>query len=151
NNGGSGDYATDMKHYCDSVDIISAGYYAITDPYEPSKEHGVWAYGRVIDDIRLFCGPSQNAMGFVETSHPFSVPENAANSYITPDQVEGAVWSIVVHGGNGFIYFAHHFNDKGIVDEDALLLDSTMKARVASVDAAVAAIAPVLNSLSQQG
>jgi hypothetical protein len=149
--GGAGSYDGDMALYCQNIDLVSADYYGYTDPYEPANYHGAWTYGKVIDNIHYYCGASKLAMGFVETSHPYSVPDTDPNSWITPDQVEAAVWNIVVHGGNGFIYFVHHFTDTGLAAEDALMLDPTMKARVSSINAAVKSLAPVLNSISQSG
>jgi hypothetical protein len=147
--GGTGTYEGDMALYCQSSDIVSADYYGWTDQWEPADYKGAWTYGQVIDSIRHYCGPDKLALGFVETGHPDGSTADNSN-WITPDELEASVWSIVAHGGNGWVYFAHNFLSTGMV-EDGLFDDPAMTARVTAVDAAVKALASVLNAQSQPG
>jgi hypothetical protein len=150
--GGTGTYAGDMKLYGDAVDILSVDFYGWTDPYEAASQRGAWTYGRAIDSARRNCGPDKIVLGFVEGSHPWSVSApGAANSTITPEQLEAAVWNIVVHGADGVVYFAHHFDNTGTVYEDGMLRLPQVRARVALVNQAFKALAPVLNAPSVTG
>jgi hypothetical protein len=141
----TGSYASDMQHYCNAADLVSADFYGWTDPWEGASVQGAWGYGRAIDNMRLYCAPGKPVWGFVETGMPW---DNSPNR-ITPAQLESAVWNILVHGGNGVIYFAHNF--WGGMVEDGLLADATMTAKVKAVNARILSYAPILNSFTQSG
>lgn len=136
-------YEADMKTYCDAVDLVSGDYYGYTDPNSPGPQQGGWTYGGVIDNLREHCGPNKPLWGFVDTNHSFT---NNDNGFITADQMEIATWNMVVHGANGIIYFAHHFNGAGLVDEDGMLHYPDIAARAAQINAKLKSLAPILNS-----
>jgi len=143
-------YDTDMKAYCDLVDLVSADYYGWTDPWEPASYHGAWTYGASVDNMRKYCGQNKPIWGFVEAANPWSPGQGSITpKAITADQMEQAVWSMVVHGANGIVYFAHDFSN-GLV-EDAMLSRPEIVARATTVNARLKSLAPILNSYSQGG
>jgi len=141
-------YDTDMKAYCDLTDLVSADFYGWTDPWETANYHGAWTYGAAIDNMHKYCGPTKPVWGFVEGANPWD-PSQPSPKAITADQMEQAIWNMVVHGANGILYFSHDFSN-GLV-EDAMLSRPDIKARAASVDARLKSLAPILNSYSQTG
>ena len=143
-------YDTDMKAYCDLVDLVSADYYGWTDPWEPASYHGAWTYGTSVDNMHKYCGATKPVMGFVEAANPWSPGQGSGTpKAITADQMEQAIWNMVVHGANGVIYFAHDFSN-GLV-EDAMLSHPDIVARATTVNSRLKSLAPILNSFSQSG
>jgi hypothetical protein len=135
----------DMVEYGKAADIVSVDYYAITDPYEPAANKGIWAYGRSIDRMRSFVSDAKPVWGFIETTAIWS--ESAARP--TPMEVRSAVWMSLIHGARGIEYFAHSF--RGGLREEALLDDPAMVAMVKSINQQIAQLAPVLNTPSTAG
>jgi|GEM_PF-1912525 len=140
----TGSIDSDAQHYCNAGDIVSADYYGWTDPNEAANYHGAWTYGKALDNMRKNCGENKLIYGFVETGAPFTSQGNAPKTAPTPNDLEAAIWSMVVHGANGMIYFAQQFFGSFI--EDSVLLDPAMKARVQAVNAQLQTYAPILNT-----
>lgn len=65
-------------------------------------------YGWTVDRMRSLVQPagSKPVWAFVEVGDPFSEPHPAA---ITPSQIRAAVWSSIIHGARGIVYFNHSF------------------------------------------
>jgi hypothetical protein len=109
----------------DYADVVSADTYWFTDPHicggheggllladgqpltEPECRRAA-NYGRTVDRVRSLVDPpgSRPVWAFVELGHPFS--EDDAPT-ITGPQVRAAVWSSVIHGARGVVYFNHSF------------------------------------------
>ena len=143
-------------------DVVSADNYWFTDPYIcGSSEGGRLAdgralsqaecrlaanYGWTVDRLRSLVQPagSQPVWAFVEVGHPFS--ENDAPT-ITGPQIRAAVWSSIIHGARGVIYFNHSFG--GSCQSQHLLRDSCgapARPAVTAVNAQITSLAPVLNA-----
>ncbi|MEU5696795.1 beta-galactosidase [Actinosynnema sp. NPDC020468] len=133
------DYETDMRTYCQAADIASADYYGWTHP--EADKSGAYTYGQVIDTMRKWCGPDKPIYGFVETGHP-----HEKGSSITPDQVESAVWNVIVHGANGINYFAHSFFPGGGGEYASAVTRPEIAERLTKLNARLQKLAPVLNA-----
>jgi Beta-galactosidase len=134
----------DMYEYAKAADILSVDYYAITDPYEPTSNKGIWAYGRSIDRMRRFVHDAKPVWGFIETTAIWA--ESPAKP--TPTEVKSQVWMSLIHGARGIEYFAHSFH--GGLREEALLDDPAMVDMVKRVNQQIAQLAPVLNTPSAE-
>lgn len=103
-------------------------------------------YGRTVDRVRSLVRPagSQPVWAFVELGHPFS--EDDAPT-ITGPQVRAAVWSSVIHGARGIVYFNHSFG--GDCESFHLLREpcgDPVRPWVSEVNAQLVALAPALNA-----
>jgi hypothetical protein len=150
---GAHDDQAGLRQYCSGIDISSSDYYAATDGYEPSGLHTPNYYGKAVDHVRDLCGAAKPAWGFVETGHPFnsnpgSWPPYSSNGVITAPTIEAAVWSELAHGANGIVYFAHDFYPNAFT-EDGVFDHPDAVATVTRVNAAIKAIAPILNAQRQ--
>jgi hypothetical protein len=106
-------------------DAVSASLYWSTDPnicgpseggaflgiegeVSPSRCRAPRNYGLTVDRLRNLVQPRGRTpvWVFVEVGHPFG--EDDAPT-ITPLQLEQAVWSGLVHGARGVVYFNHNF------------------------------------------
>lgn len=141
-------------------DIVSVDNYWFTDPYicganegglfydgnELSKAQCQLAanYGRTIDRVRSLVSPagSKPVWGFVEVGHP-----GTDGGSVQPAQVAGAVWSSIIHGARGVIYFNHSFG--GPCQTQHALREpcyAAVRAVVTTVDSQIKTLAPVLNA-----
>jgi hypothetical protein len=129
--------ADDFAKYTEPTTVVSSDYYAITDPYEALEQHGVWGYGRVVDNTRKNAG-GRPVWGFVEASAPFSQGKTANNlaAHMPPSLINPIVWEMIVHGADGIAYFCHDFSNGGMVEDGCLTeidMPQAMKAANASV------------------
>ena len=111
-------------------------------------------YGDVISDERLATGGTTPIFGFVEDGGPYT-QDTSASDYITPPELNWAVWSELIHGARGVIYFNHTFAGPEVSDDN---LDQpyyqtvqpgqtvSIYTQVKNTDALVEQMAPVLNS-----
>jgi hypothetical protein len=141
-------------------DIVSVDNYWFTDSYICGASEGgsfyagnqlsqaqcrlAANYGRTIDRVRSLVSPagSKPVWGFVEVGHP-----GTDGGSIQPAQVAGAVWSSLIHGARGIIYFNHSFG--GSCQTQHALREScyaSVRAVVTTVDSQIKALAPVLNA-----
>lgn len=156
-----------MPQHVALLDSTSVDKYAYTSPHvqgllpnSPDWPTGVnakraAAYGWQQDQMERFQGGGSTSKPnwvFIETARPYLTEAGA--TIITPDQIEGGVWSAIIHGARGIAYFQHH-NATG--DETSSnggcsnysLVDAgctANKARVKAVNAKVQILAPVINS-----
>jgi hypothetical protein len=144
--------------------VVSADNYWFTDPntcgpWEGAKLAGTTGteltndqcrlaanYGKTVDRVRSLVKPlaSKPVWNFVELGHPFT--ENDAPT-ITAPQIRAAVWSGIIHGARGTIYFNHNFGGSCLTQH--LLRDdcgAAVRPTVTAVNKQVAELAPVLNS-----
>jgi hypothetical protein len=101
-------------------------------------------YGRTIDRVRSLVSPagSKPVWGFVEVGHP-----GTNGTSVAPAQVAAGVWSNIIHGARGIIYFNHSFG--GPCETQHALREScyaAVRAVVTTVDGQITALAPVLNA-----
>lgn len=103
-------------------------------------------YGATVKRVRGLVRPagSKPVWHFVEVGHPFSQADWPG---IRPAEVSAAVWSGIINGARGVIYFNHSFGGPNITHhalrEPAY---STIRAEVKRTNARIAALAPVLNA-----
>jgi hypothetical protein len=66
----------------------------------------------------------------------------------TASQERAEVWMSLIHGSQGLIYFVHQFDADGrkLIREDGIFNFPALARAVASINARIAALAPVLNS-----
>jgi hypothetical protein len=98
-----------------------------------------------VDYLRAFVKTpgSKPVWSFVEVGHPGDDDPLTAQ----PAQVAAAVWSSIIHGARGIVYFNHSFG--GRCPSPHVLREpcyAPTRAAVKRVDAQVKAMAPVLNA-----
>ncbi|MEV7633920.1 hypothetical protein AB0N64_16090 [Microbacterium sp. NPDC089318] len=149
-------------------DVVSADNYWFTDPYICSLVEGgaVFAQGRDLSDaecrtaahygwtvnrVRSLVQPagSKPVWAFVEVGQPFA---DAGSLSTTPGQVRAAVWSSLIHGARGIVYFNHNFG--GPCVSQHVLRDecgAAVRPVVSAVNRLITRLAPALNSPSLPG
>jgi hypothetical protein len=104
-------------------------------------------YGLTIDRVRSLVSPagSKPVWAFVEVGHPNKDSDSPLSAQ--PKQVAAAVWSSIIHGARGIIYFNHSFG--GPCKTQHALRESCyapVRAAVKQADTQIKALAPVLNA-----
>lgn len=148
-------------------DVVSADAYWFTDPQlcNPSEGGVRWGgraltaaechradnYGATVERVRSLVEPagSKPVWAFVEVGHPGSEDDWPT---ITPDQVTAAVWSSIIHGARGIVYFNHSF--AGPAPTHQVLRDpryADVRVAVAETNRRLHALAPVLNAPFVEG
>ncbi|REE02410.1 hypothetical protein [Citricoccus muralis] len=148
-------------------DVVSADNYWFTDPNICGAQEGGTMlaeprdltdaqcrlpanYGWTVDRVRSLVDPhgSKPVWAFVEVGQPWDLgtldpPEVA--------QIRAAVWSSLVHGARGIVYFGHSFG--GPCPSFHVLRDcgDDLAKGIAEINADVTDLAPVLNSPSLTG
>jgi len=139
----------DFNKYVGATTLFSSDLYGITDPYEDLSVHGIWAYGRSVDNNRKYAG-SKAVWGFVESSAPFSDTNYApgATNYIAKrmlaQYIAPAVWEMIVHGATGIVYFPYDFSTPATGAVDGMLAEPGMSAAVKAVADSVTTFGTVL-------
>ena len=144
-------------------DVVSADNYWFTDPAIcdasqggalvgdgsplPESECRLAAnYGATVDRVRGLVEPagSKPVWTFVEVGHPSSEPSAPT---ITGPEIRAAVWSGLIHGARGVIYFNHSFG--GSCLSQHVLRDQCgagVRSDVTSLNQQIMRLAPVLNA-----
>jgi hypothetical protein len=155
-----------------ALDIVSADYYAWTDPYEWTQGSGntgtghigSWVYGHTIDRLRFY-DRRIPVYGFVECCGPAPGPQR---NIMMPGMIQSAAWNILVHGGRGIVWWTTDFwdSDSGGDPHDRPYAGATYWGNYAlygdhqwdaqydaarQVDAQISALAPKLNSPTVTG
>jgi hypothetical protein len=111
-------------------------------------------YGDVISDQRAFTGDAAPIFGIVEDGGPYTT-DTSASDYITPPELNWAIWSELIHGARGVVYFNHTFAGPAVSDDNLAeayyqtvrpAQTISMYNQVKTTDALVKQMAPVLNS-----
>lgn len=141
------------------MDVASADKYTYTSPHvaEIVRQSPDWprgatvarsaSYGWQVDQMKRFEDPAhlRPIWALVETAKP-QLSESGART-ITPDQIEGAVWSAIIHEARGIAFFQH--NNNGSCGTYSLLsCGPQLQARVAAITSQVRMLAPVINRQS---
>ena len=108
--------------------------------------HRAANYGRTVDRLRRLMRPPGKypVWSFVEVGHPFT---NADWPSIAPTEVSAAVWSGIIHGARGVVYFNHSFG--GPTPTQHALRGrayAAVRAEVARTNVRIRGLAPVLNA-----
>lgn len=106
--------------------------------------HRASNYGRVVDRVRSLVAPAGRmpVWAYVELGHP-----GTTGTDITPDQAAAAVWSSLIHGARGIVYFNHSFG--GSCPTAHVLRDpcyADVRTRITALNAQISRLAPVLNA-----
>ena len=129
----------DLEKYILPLTSYSSDFYAITDPYEVENQHGIWGYGRAIENSKKYAN-GRFVYGFVECSAPWTDVQASNNPTIprrmTADLLRSAVWIMVVHGAKGIIYFCHDFSNGGMI-EDAVFDEPGMTEAMSEVNKSI--------------
>ena len=117
-----------------------------TDAISPSECRLAANYGLTTRHVRSLVQPlaSMPVWNFVELGHPFLEDEGGT---ITPQQMRAAVWSSIINGARGIIYFAHNWG--GPCRSYNLLRDhcgDAIRADLTAVNQQIGRLAPVLNA-----
>jgi len=149
-----------MARLVQSVDVASVDKYAYTSPQVQSIIPGspAWVagarvassatYGWLADRLRSYLDPRSPHPSWVvvETGRPYLTEAGA--KVIEPAQIQGAVWSAIVHEARGIVYFQHSNNPACSSTYSLVDCDQPHRDAVKAVDAQISALAPVLNSQS---
>jgi hypothetical protein len=108
-------------------------------------------YGSSIDRLRQLESPVgwEPIWAFVEDGCPFS-----NGQCVNPAEMNWAVWSSIIHGARGVIYFNHSFSGPAQGDnnfEDPYYTSSGIYGQAKSTDALIKSLAPVLNDSTALG
>lgn len=103
-------------------------------------------YGITTEYLRSLVRPraAMPVWNFVELGHPFSGPQSGT---ITGPQMRAAVWSSIINGARGIVYFVHNFG--GACPSYNLLRDhcgDAIRADLSAVNHQITRLAPVLNA-----
>lgn len=148
-----------MDDHVQLMDVASADKYAYTSPdvrfeidRSPHWPQGVdpkraATYGWLVDRMRSYQDPAspQPTWGFVEVAKPY-LGEAGAET-IGLGQLEGAVWSSIIHEARGIVYFQHNNGPCGGT-YSLIECEAERTAKVTAVNAKVKSLAPVLNTQS---
>lgn len=128
------------------ADIIDGGHDAPDWP-NGTPVNRAYSYGWQADQMRRFQDPSnlKPIWTFVETARPYLTEDGALT--IEPGQIEGAVWSALIHEARGIAYFQHN-NDETYGGNYSIVDIPTVHAKVKQINAKVMSLAPVLNTQS---
>ena len=145
-------------------DVVSADNYWFTDrdlcdpsqgggllrngdePLTPHQCHRAANYGRTVDRVRRLLKPSGSrpVWAFVEVGHPSS---DSSWPSIEPAEVTAAVWSSIIHGARGIVYFNHSFG--GPAQTQHALREhayADVRSAVTATNRRIENLAPVLNA-----
>jgi hypothetical protein len=151
---------TTMDDHLQLMDAASADKYTYTSPDvkgivedSPDWPNGATvanaaSYGWQVDQLKRFQDPAHRRpiWTFIETAQPL-LSEPGART-ITPDQLEGAAWSAIIHEARGIAFFQHNSNGCGnysLVDAGC---PAAMRTKVTALTAQIRSLAPVINSQS---
>jgi len=149
-----------MNEHVSLMDSSSADKYTYTSPEvqgiidgfhdAPDWPNGTpvdraYSYGWQADQMKRFqnLADLRPIWTFVETAKPF-LNENGARS-ITPDEIEGAVWSALIHEARGIAYFQHNNDGR---DTYSIVGIPEVHTKVKAINAKVKSLAAVLNTQS---
>jgi ribosomal protein S27AE len=113
--------------------------------------HRAANYGRTVDRLRRLMRPARSrpVWSFVEVGHPSSGSDGRS---IRPVEIRAAVWSGLIHGARGVVYFNHSFG--GPIPTQHVLREpgyDAVRAMVARTNARIHRLAPVLNAPFAEG
>jgi len=146
-----------MDDFLALVDAASVDNYSYTSPAVAAEfgRASSWpsganvataaSYGWQVDRMRFY----QSAPGvhpnwvFVESARPY-LSEPGART-ITPEQMEGAMWSGIIHEARGISIFQHN-NDPAYGNYSLVDIPADRKAKIQASLAKIQGLAPVLNT-----
>lgn len=150
-----------MDEHVALMDSASADKYTYTSPdvasnveLSPDWPTGATvsaaaSYGWHVDQMKRFQDPEplKPILTFVETAKSY-LNEPGARS-ITPDEIEGAVWSAIIHEARGIAYFQNS-NDTECSGYSLIECSQDLKDKVEAINAKVTSLVPVFNTQSYE-
>jgi len=133
-------HTEDYPEYIEGADIVSFDIYPMASAREEVKGK-LWMVADGVKNLVEWSGDNKPVWNFIECTHVSSTEK------ATPAQVKAEVWSSIINGSTGIVYFAHEFQPE--FNEDALLDDSEMLEAVTAINAQITEFAPLLNSDSE--
>lgn len=148
-----------MDDHVGLMNTVSADKYTYTSPHnwEIVAQSPDWpdgavvstaaSYGWQVDQMKRFmsAGALKPIWAFVETARPF-LGEPGART-ITPNQLEGAVWSSIIHEARGVAFFQHN-NNHACGTYSLVECGPALRNKVSAVTAKIRWLAPVINTQS---
>ena len=131
----------DYYDYVRGGDITAFDIYPIANGYGPGW---LWYPSKGVDRLQMWGERYEKIVW-----NDIEATNVSTNNYPTPQQVESEVWMSIIHGSRGITYFCHSFVPK--FDETGLLDEPDMRAAVATLNARITQLAPVLNSPTLHG
>lgn len=152
-----------MDEHSQLMDSASADKYTYTSPDvgsiidgmhdAPDWPNGVpvaraYSYGWQADQMKRFqnVNSPRPVWTFIETARPYI--GEAGSRTITGDQMEGAVWSALIHEARGIAYFQHNNSPSGCTANYSIIECTDVHNKVKAINAKVKSLAPVLNTQS---
>ncbi|WP_340148682.1 hypothetical protein [uncultured Sneathiella sp.] len=128
----------DYELYVKAADIVSFDIYPIT--HRDSGIRGRLDYvARGVDRLVNWTDRSKPVWSLIETSRV-----STAEIMPTGDQIRSLVWLSIIHGARGIIYFVHQFSPYFV--EASLLENEALSQEVATINARLQSLAPILNN-----
>jgi len=127
----------DYPEYIKGADIISFDIYPVASPYEEIQGN-IEYVANGVDSLVEWSDGAKPVWNFIECTHISSTKK------ASPAQVKAEVWSSIIHGSKGIMYFVHQFQPT--FNEDALLDDSEMLEAVTAINAQITELAPLISS-----
>ena len=150
-----------MAQLMEIVDVASVDKYAYTSPFVDdqmthsphwpagSSPASAGSYGWVADRMRSYQDPAGQHPNWIFVEAAMPLLNDAGSLTITPDQIEGAAWSAIIHEARGLAYFQHNNGPicgfYSLVECDRARLD-----RITEINTQIQSLAPVLNTQSYQ-
>lgn len=143
------------------VDVASVDKYAYTSPFvDDQMIHSPhWpvgaspvsagSYGWLADRMRAYQTPAGVHPNWVFVEAAMPLLNDAGSLTITPEQIEGAAWSAIIHEARGLAYFQHN-NGKTCGFYSLVDCDQARLGRIKAINAKIQSLAPVLNTQSYQ-
>lgn len=140
------------RDYLAISDIAKCDFYSLaggSDSYNPSApeilgdsygKYGLWTYPRQISRMRELTDNSKPVWGIVEaTSEMPGAP--------TPELVRRAVWSQLIAGARGILFFNHRFGTANVTQDFATIIhDSAMSSMVSALSTQLQTLGPALHA-----
>ncbi|GAA1956392.1 hypothetical protein [Agromyces allii] len=151
----------EAQRFLEFTDVVSADTYWFTDPNICGATEGGWGpgdgetlpdaecrvaenYGWTVEHVRSLVSPagSKPVWQFVEVGQPFGDGPS-----VTGAQIRAAVWSGIIHGARGVVYFNHGFGD--LCSTENVLRDAcgdAVREEVTALNRQLLDLAPALNA-----
>lgn len=129
------------------ADIIDGGHDAPDWP-NGTPVARAYSYGWQVDQMKRFQNPTtpKPTWTFIESAMPYlGEPGSRA---ILPEEIEGAVWSSLIHEARGIAYFQHNNSPTGCTANYSIVECPDVHAAIKAINAKVKSLAPVLNTQS---
>lgn len=143
------------------VDAASVDKYAYTSPFVDGQmiHSPHWpvgaspvtagAYGWLADRMRAYQNPAGAHPNWVFVEAAMPLLNDAGSLTITPEQIEGAAWSAIIHEARGLAYFQHN-NGKTCGFYSLVDCDQARLGRIKAINAQIQSLASVINTQSYQ-